>query len=339
MTSAFPWLRPARPDDVDAVMAMARAAGPGMTNLQPDRDALGAMLAASEARLLKGGDALNATPLWFLLIADAAVIGTAAIFPSVGMTWPFYSYQRNRLVNVSVALDRSVTIETLTLNNDFNGAAEVGGLIVLPQARGMRAGRIAARGRYLFMAEHRSWFPTRVMAELRGWLDGKGRSPVWEGIGRPFYGMDFDMADRFGGRHGNQFIAELGPRYPIYADMLPSAARGALGKPHDDSRAAYEMLLAEGFLDEGYIDIFDGGPQVSIGIDLLRGVRESRVGLLTATDLPPGGGGHLLTTGEGGAFRCTRGDVVAAGHELAIDAGAAERLGVSVGDRVRHVAF
>jgi arginine N-succinyltransferase len=320
-------------------MAMARAAGAGMTNLPPDPDTLGAMLGASEARLLEGGDALNATPLWFLLMTDADVIGTAAIFPSVGTAWPFYSYRRNRLVNVSVALDRSVTIETLTLNNDFNGAAEVGGLIVLPQARGMRAGRIAARGRYLFMAEHRNWFPARVMAELRGWLDSDGRSPVWEGIGRPFYGMDFDIADRFGGRNGNQFIAELGPRYPIYADMLPSAARDALGRPHDDSRAAYDMLLAEGFLDEGYIDIFDGGPQVAIGIDLLRGVRDSRVGPLTATDLPPGEGGHLLTTGAGVAFRCTRGDVAATGNGLAIDAAAAERLGVCTGDRVRHAPF
>src|SRR3546814_8828873 len=68
--------------------------------------------------------------------------------------------------------------------------------------------------------------------------------------------MDFDEADRFGGRYGNQFIAELGPHFPLYADLLPPAARAALGRPHAQSRPAYDMLLAEGFRDEGYIDVF-----------------------------------------------------------------------------------
>src|SRR3546814_4864872 len=82
------------------------------------------------------------------------------------------------------------------------------------------------------LAGHRDWFPDRVMAELRGHQSADGTSPVWEALGRPFYRMDFDEADRFGGRYGNQFIAELGPHFPLYADLLPPAARAALGRPH-----------------------------------------------------------------------------------------------------------
>src|SRR3546814_12409904 len=89
----------------------------------------------------------------------------------------------------------------------------------------------------------------RVMAELRGHQSADGTSPVWEALGRPFYRMDFDEADRFGGRYGNQFIAELGPHFPLYADLLPPAARAALGRPRAQSRPAYDMLLAEGFRD------------------------------------------------------------------------------------------
>src|SRR3546814_5388597 len=53
---------------------------------------------------------------------------------------------------------------------------------------------------------------------FRSHQSADGTSPVWEALGRPFYRMDFDEADRFGGRYGNQFIAELGPHFPLYAD-------------------------------------------------------------------------------------------------------------------------
>src|SRR3546814_2150032 len=95
-------------------------------------------------------------------------------------------------ISVSQALGRSITLETLAPSNHFDGAAEVGGLIVLPSARGGGAGRLAARSRYMFMAGHRDWFPDRVMAELRGHQSADGTSPVWEALGRPFYRMDFE---------------------------------------------------------------------------------------------------------------------------------------------------
>src|SRR3546814_4048866 len=89
---------------------------------------------------------------WFIVWHDGAAIGACAIFPTVGAAWPFYSYRRDRVRTVSQALGRSITLETLAPSNHFDGAAEVGGLIVLPSARGGGAGRLAARSRYMVMA-------------------------------------------------------------------------------------------------------------------------------------------------------------------------------------------
>ena len=86
----------------------------------------------------------------------------------------------------------------------------MGGLFVDPTARGHAVGGLTARSRYLFIALHREWFGRRVMAELRGWQDAEGKSPVWEAIGRRFYDMDFEDADRTNAVEGNQFIADLG---------------------------------------------------------------------------------------------------------------------------------
>ena len=153
-----------------------------------------------------------------------------------------------------------VAVVRLAIKADLDGEAEIGMLFIDPNMRSGALGTLAARSRYLLIAAHRDWFGRRVMAELRGWLDAEGRSPVWEATGRHFYDMDFHEADRTGALTGNQFIADLGPRYPLYLSLLPAAAQVALGQPHDDGRPAFDMLVAEGFHAGDYVDIFDGGP-------------------------------------------------------------------------------
>ena len=75
---------------------------------------------------------------------------------------------------------------------------------------------------------------------------------------------------------GVGFIAELMPKHPIYTALLPDAARAAIGKPHRESVKAMAMLLAEDFRYDGHVDVFDGGPQISIARDKIRTVMDSR---------------------------------------------------------------
>ncbi len=326
-------LRTACQADIDGVLALATAGGSGLTNLPPDRNMLAGRIEASE-RAIADVAARDAGCAIMLVVERASrIVAVSGIFPRVGAEWPFYSYRLTRQANRSLAVGRLRAQTLLNLANDFDGEAEVGMLFVDPAMRGGALGALAARGRYLFMAAHRDWFGRRVMAELRGWQDAEGNSPVWEAIGRHFYGMDFHEADRTGALTGNQFIADLGPRYPLYLSLLPAAAQAALGRPHDDGRPAFDMLLAEGFHAGDYVDIFDGGPTVVADIDAIKTVREARE--VTMTGSGSGGVRSLVAVGVGGQFRVARGGVDADGI---VDRALAEALQLQPGDAMRVVA-
>ena len=326
-------LRTARQADIDGVLALATAGGSGLTNLPPDRDMLVSRIEASE-RAVADVSAREAGAA-IMLVAERAsrIVAVSGIFPRVGAEWPFYSYRLTRQANRSLAVGRVKAQTLLNLVNDFDGEAEIGMLFVDPAMRGGALGTLAARGRYLFIAAHRDWFGRRVMAELRGWQDADGCSPVWEAIGRHFYDMDFQEADRTGALTGNQFIADLGPRYPLYLSLLPAAAQAALGRPHDDGRPAFEMLIAEGFHAGDYVDIFDGGPTVVADIDAVRTVREAHS--VAMAGMAAGGAQSLVAVGTGADFRVARGAVDADGR---VDPNLAEALRLEIGDPMLMVS-
>ena len=305
-------LRMASEADIDGVMALATAGGSGLTNLPPDRDMLASRIGASERAVADAGAREAGAAIMLVVERGSRIVAVSGIFPRVGAEWPFYSYRLTRQANRSPAVDRLKAQTLLNLVNDFDGEAEIGMLFVDPAMRGGALGTLAARGRYLFIAAHREWFGRRVMAELRGWQDADGRSPVWEAIGRHFYDMDFQEADRTGALTGNQFIADLGPRYPLYLSLLPASAQAALGRPHDDGRPAFDMLVAEGFHAGDYVDIFDGGPTVVADIDAIKTVREARQ--VAMAGVAAGGVRSLVAVGSGADFRVARGEVDADGR-------------------------
>lgn len=336
-TVAAPLVRMAREDDIDGLLALAQAGGSGLTNLPPDRAALSAKLRAS-VQALASVEAREAGAAILLMVEmDGQIVGTSCIFPRVGAEWPFYSYRLTRQVSHSRAVGIRKAQTVLNLVNDFDGETEVGGLFVDPRRRGHALGALAARARYLFIAAHRDWFGRKVIAELRGYQDQVGRAPVWDAIGHHFYDMEFPDADRTGALAGNQFIADLGPRYPLYVSMLPQAAQAALGRPHNDGRPAFDMLMAEGFVAGDYVDIFDGGPTLVADIDAVRTVRDSRATVVRivgdAADLEVAEA-SIVATGSGPEFRLSRGPVAADG---AITADLATLLDLRVGDTIHHL--
>jgi arginine N-succinyltransferase len=325
--------------DLDAVLRLARAGGSGLTNLPPDRVALERRIAASERAIADAQARAAGSAIILVCEIDAEIVAIGMVFARVGAEWPFYSYRLTRQAAVSRTLGRSKAQMLLNLVNDFDGETEVGGLFVDPARRGLALGRMMARARYLFIAAHRNWFADRVIAELRGYQDESGRAPVWEAIGRHFYDMDFQDADRTGAIQGNQFIADLGPRYPIYVSTLPADAKAALGRPHDDGRPARDMLLSEGFRDEGYVDIFDGGPTLVADIDAVRTVRLCERRRLDAIGPCRGAPPVLASTGSAAHFRVALGPADRAGEEgVVLETALAEALGARTGEEVAIVA-
>lgn len=335
-------VRPARAADLLALMDLARLTGGGFTNLPADETALAERLAWSDASFARLEDAPD-DELYILLLEQTLtgrIGGCGMVFSRIGARWPFYSYKIGVLSQTSKALERTFSLPFLSLVTDHDGASEVGGLFLHPDLRTGGLGRLLARSRYLFVAQHRARFGDKMLAELRGVLNDDGNSPFWDALGAKFFGMSFPDADSFNGVHGSQFIADLMPKHPIYTALLPETARAVIGQPHTKGRGALAMLEAEGFHYDNYVDIFDGGPTVTARTDQLRTVRDSTAAPVAR--LCSSGEAFvrsLVASGTLTDFRAWIGHVGAEIDGCALPAGEAAAMGVHVGDEVRHVGF
>ncbi|MBX3593864.1 arginine N-succinyltransferase [Sphingomonas sp.] len=331
-------IRPARADDLQHLYEMAKLTGGGFTNLPPEKKSLIAKLERSAEAFARTDDALK-DELFVLVLENVAtgeVRGTCQIFTQVGQRWPFYSYRIGTETKHSEALGRTFRAEILSLVNDLEGCSEVGGLFLHPGERAGGLGILLARSRYLFIAMHRARFGDRMLAELRGVIDEAGGSPFWDGVAGRFFGMNFQQADEFNAIHGNQFIADLMPKHPIYTAMLTETARSVIGLPHPSGRAAMRMLENEGFAFENYIDIFDGGPTMTARTDQVATIRDCRTDQVAA--IGPGGGAAIAARGMLGEFRACHAKVGTDSDGVTLDAASADLLGIEPGARIVHAA-
>ena len=94
------------------------------------------------------------------------------------------------------------------------------------------------------------------------------------------------------------------------------------------------MLLKEGFNDQGYVDIFDGGPTLVAEIDQLATVRQSRAASFAGLSLAPATDA-LVAAGEGSRFRVLRTHVDGEGNELRLSEKAMRSLALDAGETLR----
>lgn len=337
-------IRPAILQDVQKIYEMAKRTGGGFTNLPPDRASLNDKVERSIAAFAKTEDALADDLYMFVLenLDTGEVRGTCQIFALVGQKWPFYSYRIGALTQHSAELGRTFRADILNLSTDLEGTTEVGGLFLHPSERSGGLGMLIARSRYLFIRNHRTRFADRTLAELRGVIDEAGGSPFWDGVAGRFFGMNFQDADEFNGTHGNQFIADLMPKHPVYIAMLPESARAVIGVPHPSGRAAMRMLENEGFVWENYVDIFDGGPTLSARTDAILSISNAKDAVITAIE-DDGSNQQaenkmLISAGKLNDFKASYGWITPRADGVAIDQKCAAALGLRVGDTVTYIS-
>lgn len=270
-------VRPVRLDDKDAVLALAHAAGIGMTSLPPDEEVLIDKITRSVKSFESKPDYEGGEHFLFVLEEGGKILGTTGIKAHVGLTQPFYSYKLTTITQASTALKLYSKHEMLQVTNDLTGASEIGSLYLLPDARGGGRGSLLSRCRYLFMAQFAHLFDGKVIAEMRGVNDRQSDAPFYNSLAKHFFMMDFATADYTNATQGNQFIADLMPKYPIYVSLLPDSAQKVLGKPHPSSEPAKKLLELEGFRFQGYLDVFDAGPTMEVNRDNIRTVRDSQI--------------------------------------------------------------
>jgi arginine N-succinyltransferase len=330
-------IRAATPEDLQAIYEMAKLTGGGFTNLPADRKSLEGKIERSTECFARAEDDLR-DELFVLVLENTEtgeIRGTCQLLTQVGQKWPFYSYRLSTLTQHSAELGRTFRAEILSLVTDLEGSSEVGGLFLHPNERAGGLGMLLARSRYLFIGLHRARFADRILAELRGIIDDAGDSPFWDSIAGRFFGMSFDEADTFNALHGNQFIADLMPKHPVYVAMLSDSARHVLGRPNVSGRAAMRMLENEGFAHENYVDIFDGGPTMTARTDQVHSIRNARDARVAA--LGEGSTTSLVATGRLADFRCAYGKVTDGAEGVTLDPATAEVLRVGSGDSVRWI--
>ena len=273
------FVRPIARADLPVVLALSERTGKGLTTLPADRDRLLHRIERSLASFDGAADKARACYMFVLVEggAEERVVGISAIEAAVGLTEPWYNYHVGTLVHASRALDVYTVAPTLFLSNDHTGHTELCSLFLDQQHRVGSNGALLAKCRLLFIAEFAHLFAPKVIAELRGRLEADGTSPFWEGLGRHFFAMEYSTADYLTGLGQKSFIAELMPKHPVYVNLLPQAARDAIGAVHADTVPARAMLEQEGFRYEGYVDIFDAGPTFECTRDNIDAVRRASV--------------------------------------------------------------
>jgi arginine N-succinyltransferase len=331
-------VRVVKTSDVDALVALARETGPGLTTFKPDRDALAARVERS-TKTLDGRAARHEAGYLFVMedTATGDVAGVCGIESEVGLEQPFYNYRVSTVVHASQDLGVWTKMSLLNISHDLTGYAEVCSLFLSPRYRASGVGGLLSRSRFMFIAQFRERFPERICAELRGHFDADGTSPFWRAVGSHFYQIDFNAADYLSAHGRKSFLAELMPRYPVYVDLLPKEAQDCIGLTHRDTAPARKLLEAEGLRYQNHVDIFDAGPVLECHIADLRTVRESvvvpvEIGAGAAQEDAPR---SLVSNTSLGDFRVGVAAGLAQDGVFRLTAGQAAALDLRAGDPVR----
>ena len=155
---------------------------------------------------------------------------------------------------------------------------------------------------------------------------------------RPFFGIDFPVADALS-TVSKTFIEDLIPQYPIYLDLIPEAARVAIGRVHQETEPALKLLTSEGFRRTDMVDIFDAGPVVQCATRDIGAVRRCRRAVVEIAHHEPAEAGpadHIVASMQDG-FRSVLAPVHWGGEQeqtLRIHSATASALGVTAGQPV-----
>jgi arginine N-succinyltransferase len=284
--------------------------------------AMAEKLALSERSFASTSETVGAERYFMALehIESGEIAGCCGVKAAIGETPPFFNFRIITEAQSSAIVGKRFDMRVLIGVNDFTGCTEVGSLFVRPEHRAGGIGRALAQNRYMLMAAQPQRFRDRVVSELRGVVSEDGVSPFWEAVGRHFFRMDFADADALSATTDNQFILDLMPQHPIYVDLLAQAARDVLGKCHAAGEGAERLLQWEGFTFSNVVDIFDGGPLMSVPRDHIRTLRETKRVRLEAALSSTNSKRALIATPRIQGYRCVSARATLANGVARVDA-------------------
>ncbi|MGX9416921.1 arginine N-succinyltransferase [Vibrio sp. WJH972] len=338
------FIRPIEKQDTQTLLQMAEVTGTGFTSLPHDEkhitNRIDRMLATQQ------GTAPLCDQGYLFVLEDSEtgeMVGVSAIEVAIGLGDPWYTFHIGTQVHASKDLGIYRKMKKLSLSNDHTGHSELCTLFLNPDYRKNKNGHLLSKCRFLFIAAFKELFSNKLFAEMRGYTDEQGNSPLWEGLGKHFFNLSFDEVDYQTGIGNKSFIAELMPKHAIYIDFLSEAAQQVIGEVHTNTIPARKILESEGLRHEGYVDIFDGGPTLEAYTDDLRIVRKSelrRVSIVaneSSDTLSPGKQTLLIGNEQYLTFRAIIGEPAIDDEYIYLTSEQADVLNVSNQDSIRVV--
>ncbi|NRA22043.1 MAG: arginine N-succinyltransferase [Oceanospirillaceae bacterium] len=334
-------LRPARLTDLPAIEHLAVSAGNRLTTLPNNRDHLAELINNTQQSLLQNVAEPSHQSYHFVLedSQSAEIHGISGIEANVGSSSPFYSFRCDHLTHQSQALQIQNTVATLTLCQDYEGASRLCTFFLASEALPDYALMQLSLARLMFIGQHPQRFKPRLMLELQGVLDEHRQSPFWQALGQHFFGMDFHRANYLTGINAKSFIADLMPRHPVYVPLLAKAAQLAMGKVRPDMQQVAALLKTEGFTQQGYISIFDGGPTLEADTAQITTINQQFKKTLKIIERPSAqnDNGYLVSNNALQDYRCIH--ALLDPLDLSLNSEQAALLNLTTGDPIYLLAL
>lgn len=333
-------IRPVTQKDLSSLSEFSFESMLGMTNLPRDRDKLELKIIHSEACFQRHIQKPGLEEYYFVLedLTTGRIGGICGILAENSLSRSFF-YKVETIPNEAKHLATPKELKILKVVCNVTHCSEVCSLYVLPTFRHSGQGRLLSLSRYLFMAAHPKRFEKKIVAEMRGYVDQRQISPFWDSVGKHFCNLSFvELMVQLD--QDRTFITEILPKYPLYIDLLPKEAQEVIGKTHEGSKPALDMLIQEGFTLKDEIDIFDAGPLLSAPLSEIRTVKQSALVTVTKTDDLLIDETDYILGNDKLDFRACYGKLKFTSKDAAIiNVEVAEALKVSQGDQIRYVAI
>lgn len=333
-------IRPIAKKDLDFFEEFPSESLIGMTNLPRNREKFLEKIIHSETSFQTSIEQPGQEEYTFVLedLATGKIGGTCGIIAQSTQSFG-YAYRIETLENFTQFVPAPKEIKVLKVVANTPTSSEVCALYLLPAFRHSGIGRLLSLSRFLFISAFPQRFHKKIIAEMRGYIDERQISPFWEAIGHHFCGLTFPelMLEL---EKSHYFIPEILPKYPIYISLLPQEAQEMIGKIHEQTKPAYEMLIRENFSFHDKVDILEGGPILTAATSSIRTIKQSAVVQVEVTSENLDEETSYLIGNERLDFRACVGKLRLIDKTKAqINREAAQALLVKNGEQIRYVSI
>lgn len=331
-------IRPIATKDIEIFAEFSFESLLGMTNLPRNRQKLLDKIIHSESSFSLQIEQPNEEEYYFVLedLTTGRIGGTCGILAQSTQSFT-HCYRIENIPTHAKNIIVPKEIKVLKVVSNAPTASEVCALYLQPSFRHSGQGRLLSLSRFLFIAAHRNRFRKKILAEMRGYIDQRQISPFWEAIGRHFCDLSFvELMSQLDQVH--TFIHEILPQFPIYISLLPKEVQEVIGKIHDNTKPAYQMLTQENFSFNQEIDIFEGGPIMSAQTSDIRTIKKSAIIKIDVTSDPLLDETEYLIANERLDFRACFGKIqIISKTQALINEEVANALLIKKGDQIRYV--